>query len=475
MINPRPPHPPVPPDPARSADPVVSSAASSVPEPSVPETGDHLGVVRELLDGRWRDPDSGRVVRIPIRAIEIRDSLDGDEARLFFAGHPDCEKVAVVSDEITRDILGSRVVRALSPRASVSEVVLSRPKPAVETADDLRRRCESADALVAVGSGSVNDLVKYAAFRAGKSYDVFPTSPMNAYATGTASLTENGVKRSLPAKSARGVFFDLSVLAECPPRLIASAFGDVVCRPTAQADWRLSRAVKGGPYADTPYALLAVDEKRLLADAPKLQSRDLSALAVLVRTCVLNGLGSAVCGTTHCGSMAEHMISHYLDMFAGNAHPGTLHGEQVGAASLSVLRLQKMILAEPRPPRLRPASDPGEFLRREFGDEIGRDFAGQFAKKSLDENEIAEWNRRNEREWADFAAPMRAALSDPDDIARAMRAAGAKTSATELGFAPDFYREAVSRARFIRDRFTFLDIADDAGLLADFADAEARA
>ena len=445
------------------------------PPPAAPASGDHLGVIRELTEGRWRDPVSGERPRIPIRAIEIRDSLEGDEARLFFAGHPECKSVAVVSDQNTREILGRRVARALAARARVCEIVLDRPKPAVETADELRRRAAEADSLVAVGSGTVNDLVKFAAFSAGKPYDVFCTSPMNAYSTGAASLTEGGVKRSLAARCARGVFFDLAVLSRCPPRLIASAFGDVVCRPTAQADWLLSRAVKNTAYTGVPYALLAADEKRLLASAAELRAGSPAALAALTRACVLNGLGAAVSGTTHCGSMAEHMISHYLDMFAGDSHPGSLHGEQVGVAALSVLRLQTVILEKTRPPQLRPTGDRREFLRGAFGEAVGDDFAAQLEKKALNESDAEKWNARGEGEWAEFAAPMRTALVSPDGLARAMKAAGAKTAAAELGFGREIYREAMTRARFIRDRLTFLDVADDAGMLAEFAEAEAEA
>lgn len=442
---------------------------------SVSSNGDHLGVIRALLEGRWRDPDSSKPLSIPIRTIEIRDSLDGDEARLFFDDHPECETVAVVSDEITHDILAHRVARALSGRARVCEIVLSAPKPTLESAEDLRRRADDADVLVAVGSGTVNDLVKYAAFLGEKFYDVFPTSPMNAYTTGTASLTERGVKRSLQARCARGVFFDLSVLSACPPRLMASAFGDVVpCRPTAQTDWRLSRAVKNTPYTEAPYTLLAEDEKTLLADAGRLRSGDVPTLAALVRGCVLNGLGSVLGGgTTHCGSMAEHMISHYLDMFAGDAHPGSLHGEQVGVTSLSVLRLQSALLDRPSPPKLSPTIDRREFLRDAFGAEMGGEFAGQMEKKAMDEGDTQTWNARDADAWVEFAAPMRETLVSPDELERALKAAGAKTTADELGFDAAIYREALERARFIRDRFTFLDIADEAGMLAEFARAEA--
>jgi glycerol-1-phosphate dehydrogenase [NAD(P)+] len=42
-----------------------------------------------------------------------------------------------------------------------------------------------------------------------------------------------------------------------------------------------------------------------------------------------------------------------------------------------------------------------------------------------------------------------------------------------LGTPADFYREAVVHCREMRNRFSFLDIAADAGMLEDFARGEA--
>ena len=42
-----------------------------------------------------------------------------------------------------------------------------------------------------------------------------------------------------------------------------------------------------------------------------------------------------------------------------------------------------------------------------------------------------------------------------------MAEAGCQRTASELELDTDFYREAVSGARFIRDRFSMLDLVDD--------------
>ena len=431
------------------------------------ETGDrdYRGVLRALIDGDWRDA-SGAPLRVPIRALDIRETLDGAEGGLVRQLHGK-GKICVVCDQTTEAILGARVASNIG--GDCETLVLRDPRSTVDTAEQLRRQTRHADTLVAVGSGTVSDLVKYASFLGGKSYSVFPTSPMNAYTTGSASLTDAGIKRSLPAHNARGVFVDLQILTGCPQRLINSALSDVVCRTTAQVDWLLSRAFRGTPYSDVPYQLLAYDEASLFADARRLRERDLDVMASLVRTCALNGLGSAVVGSTHPGSMAEHMVSHYLDMFAGDAHPGTLHGEQVGVATLSVCRLQNRILRADSPPVIRFVKRGKDFFTRRFGGEQSGEYAACYAAKAFDARDAEKWNARLAPHWHDFTAPMRAVMLRVEQVAAPLTAAGAPMSAADLGFDAAFFAEALANARFIRDRFTILDVAGDSGQLESTA------
>ena len=54
-----------------------------------------------------------------------------------------------------------------------------------------------------------------------------------------------------------------------------------------------------------------------------------------------------------------------------------------------------------------------------------------------------------------------------DEMERLLIAAGAPTTAADLGLDPEFYREAVRHGHEMRDRFSFVDIAANAGLLED--------
>lgn len=427
------------------------------------------GVIDELVAGTWHHPRTGERARIPNDNIVIAEALDGAEPELVGELHRG-QSLIVVADRFTWDVLGQRVrdrLRALGP---VDALVWEKPRCSEDGVAELRSLTRHADALIAVGSGTVSDSVKYATFLDGRPYSVFPTSPMNAYTTPTASVSFGGFKRSITAHAARGVFFDLSILAKCPPRLIAAAFADVVCRTTSQVDWLLSHLVLGTRYDDTAYQLLAYDEATMLDRAGDFTSGDLEALAVLTRIAAIMGLGTSFTGTTHSGSMAEHMMSHYIDMFAGSGHPGSSHGEQVGVTTLTVSALQNQMLGSDTPPVLAPGTVPHARLLARYGEAMADEMARQAAVKALDGAAIDALNRRWSDGWLEFVAPLRDAMLPFERLWEPMTRAGAPRTATELGLDVAFYRDDIRDARFTRDRFSILDLAADAGLLDAFAE-----
>ena len=437
--------------------------------------GDHSGVLDALVRGEWEEPGTGVRHGIPIDAIAIRDSLDGAEAELVAMRHPG-ESLVVVSDPFTRDALGRRVLAALETAGlPVTEFVWEKPSCCEQGVETVREATRGRDALIAVGSGTINDTVKYASWLDGRPYSVFPTSPMNAYTTSTASVAFGGFKKSITCHGARGVFFDLSVLARCPPRLVSAAFADVICRTTAQVDWLLSHLLFDTAYAETPYALLAIDEPEMIRRADEMLAGDTDALALLTRIAAIMGLGTSFTVTTHSGSMHEHMISHYIDMFAGDAHPGSSHGEQVGVATVTMSRLQNAMLGLERPPELRPTAIPEARLRERFAPSVADNLVEQSRVKALDARASDALNARLERDWSALRARLGEALLPFDVLHRAMGEAGCRRTASELELDPVFYREAVANARWTRDRYGMLDLAGDAILPDDGAGSHLEA
>ncbi len=419
--------------------------------------------LEKLLAGEFRDPEGGEPLVAPIRTVVIEDSLAGREADLV-AQLDLGSRLAVVSDPTTRAVLGRRVEQALGPIAEVESIVLpAQPEPDLETVNRLRRAIGSAGALIAVGSGTINDLCKYASAQAGLPFAVFATAPsMNGYTSINAAITTLGHKRSLAARPAAAVFLDLEVLAAAPVRMIRAGLGDCLCRATAQADWLLAHLLLGRPYRQAPFALLAEDEGPLLAASAELVAGDLDAIRRLVKTLVLSGFGMALCGGSEPASQGEHLISHYADMLGDPAWPASFHGEQIGVATLTMARLQAQILDGP-PPHVDPSRIDEAALSRHFGPELGHACWQEFRKKRVDPGAAIQLNHRLRERWDEIRARIGAIHKAPEELGAVLERAGAPTTPEALGWPRAFYQQAVRHARFIRNRYTFLDLAADSG------------
>jgi glycerol-1-phosphate dehydrogenase [NAD(P)+] len=421
-----------------------------------------------LLAGEFRDPDDGQLLVAPIRTVVIGDSLAGAEADLTDALDLG-GRLAVVSDATTHNVMGRRIERALDRIAEIQSVVLPQhPEPDAETVGRLRSAAVDADALIAVGSGTLNDLCKYASALDRKPYAVFATAPsMNGYTSVNAAITVEGHKKSLPAQAASGVFLDLEVLAAAPVRLIRAGLGDSVCRCTAQADWLLAHLLLGRPYRTAPFALLAEDEAALFEAPEALAGGDPEAIRRLVRTLVLSGFGMTLCGGSEPASQGEHLISHYADMMGDPSWPEALHGEQIGVTTLTMASLQASLLDGP-PPRIDLCPIDEAALIAHFGPELGRSCWQEFRPKRVDPGAAIQLNHRLAERWEEIRRRIAAIHRPPQQLRETLERAGAAITPEALGWPRAFYRDAVRHAREIRNRYTFLDLAADSGVLDRF-------
>ena len=428
-----------------------------------------------LFAGRFVDVDTGLAVEPPTREVHIEESLEGREVelitRLDLGDH-----LVVVADPDTRRVLGERVIGALRRAAKVTEVQLdAHPHADMATAAEIARRAESADALIAVGSGTINDLCKYASAQLGVPYVVFATAPsMNGYLSANAAITDKGHKKSLPAHVPAAALFDLRVLSEAPARMIHSGLGDSLCRATAQSDWLLAHYLRNVPYRQAPFDLLAADEEHLFAEAEALVRGGIDAMRSLVRTLVLSGAGMTLCGSSQPASQGEHLISHYIDMMAPAERGEHLHGVQVGVTTLTMARLQDSLLNGP-PPVVSETKPERDDVIAHFGAETGEACWQEFTKKRLTSREVDGFNERIAARWDDLRAAIEPIWRSPRELAGILERAGASTTPESIEASKTFYRNAVTHARELRNRYTFLDLAGDAGRLGAAFGGEPRA
>ncbi|WP_162918957.1 sn-glycerol-1-phosphate dehydrogenase [Taklimakanibacter deserti] len=420
--------------------------------------------IAQLLDGTYEDPDGLGRQGVATRSLVIAPTLEGMERDLVgslgFDPH-----IAIVSDKTTYEVLGKRIERALFGAFHVQSIVLPEvPHADEKTVAAIRKATRMAGALIAVGSGTINDLCKFVSALDGKPYAVFATAPsMNGYTSVNAAITEHGHKKSLPAQAPCGAFFDLAILASAPSRLIRSGLGDSLCRATAQADWLLAHLLFDQPYRQLPYALLKDDEAPLFDQSAALMAGDIAAMERLVRTLVLSGFGTAIYGTSAPASQGEHLISHYIDMLGNPARPLVYHGEQIGVTTLSMARLQQRML-EARPILKPDTETQADFIAR-YGVTLGQSCWSDYARKRLERERIEMVNDRIACSWQKMADRIAAISLSPDRLSQVLIAAGAPVTPQEVHLPRPFYEEALLRCREIRDRFTFLDLAASCGRL----------
>lgn len=411
-----------------------------------------------LLAGQFVDPDHGGLLAAETRSLVIADSLAGREAELV--AELEIEgRVAIVSDRVTHAVLGARVERALASRFGVQSIVVPAPHADAATVAQLGAAlAPGTAAVIAVGSGTINDLCKMVAFERGLPQAVFATAAsMNGYTSVSASIAVDGVKRSFRTCTPAGAFFDLAVIAGAPAPLTRAGLGDSTARSTCQADWLLAHLLLGRPYREAPFALLAPDEEHLLRESRAIGAGDPAAVRALVRTLVLSGFGMTLCNGSYPASQGEHLLGHYLELI----HPlDVLHGAQIGVCTIVMAALQERILRGPAPV-LRPSSITRASLEHAYGTRTGAACWDEYVRKRLDAARADELTARLAAQWDAIRARIERTALGPARITAVLAAAGAPTLPAELGYTDDEMARAVQNARILRDRYTFLDLAAD--------------
>ncbi|WP_413990473.1 iron-containing alcohol dehydrogenase [Labrys okinawensis] len=428
-------------------------------------------LLHRLLEGTLTDSETGERLSVPVRKVTIGTGL-GPVAAQLVASLGLGRRLAVVMDPDTRRAMGEAVAGALSAGHLVESIVLdAHPHPDMEVVEEVRAMSREADGLIAVGSGSINDIVKHAAHLSGKPYAVFGTAlSMNGYTSSSAAITEKGLKKSLASTAPQGVFLDLDVLAAAPKRLIAAGFGDSICRCTAQTDWLMSHLIRDTRYREIPFALQREEEAALMAHPGRLIAGDREAVALLARMLVLSGFGMTLAGGSYPASQSEHLVAHYIDMRGQNL-PRAYHGEHIAVTTVTVARLQERMLGRTSL-AIRASADTPALFAREFGAQLGAECWSAFEPKLLDEEGAAALNRRLAADWPDIRRRLLAVSRPSTEVKAALQSVDAPVKPADVGIPDPFYSEALRNARRIRDRFGVLDLAEAAGELDDFVAAE---
>ena len=270
------------------------------------------------------------------------------------------------------------------------------------------------DMLLAVGSGTLNDVTKYVSARTDVPYVIAATAPsMDGYASTVAPTILDGFKTTLPAVYPAAIVADVDILKDAPMPMLTAGFGDIIGKFTSLADWRLSHQLNGEYYCPEVAGVIEAAVETCAANAQALAQREPQAIQAVTEALILSGLAMGMVGVSRPASGAEHQMAHYWEMDAlrrGEEHP--LHGNAVGVGTVLAASLYEMA---------------AEYLPQ------------------------------------GFAAP------DKGQILACLQAAGSCADPKELGIRRELCLESLLHAMELRDRFTVQKLLEQKGQLISCA------
>ena len=255
------------------------------------------------------------------------------------------KNVFVLCDKNIYLAAGEKVCRILEKEGiAFTLCVLPEEKPAPDertVGSAIMHFDTSADMIVAVGSGVVNDTGKILAAVSKIPYCIVATAPsMDGYASATSSMERNGLKVSLPSKAANVIIGDTDVLKNAPLPMLSSGLGDMLAKYVSICEWRISAIVTGEYYCEFVAELIRSALKKCVSNAEGLMKREEAAVEAVFEGLCIGGIAMTLAGLSRPASGVEHYISHVWDMRALEFGASSdFHGTQCALGTLVSVKL----------------------------------------------------------------------------------------------------------------------------------------
>jgi glycerol-1-phosphate dehydrogenase [NAD(P)+] len=384
----------------------------------------------------------------------------------------------VVMDANTWEAAGKRTMTALRQAGQRARALRfnerSGLRATLEKVRFVRRRLGGDWVPVAVGSGVITDIVRYAAHTSDRDFVSVPTAAsMDGYASSVAALERQGVKVTYPARAPRAIFAEPEVLSAAPPELTRSGLGDLLGKATAHVDWLTAHLLYGEAYDGQAEALIQEPLEFVVGRAAAILDGKPDAIAGLFTGLVRSGQAMALVGSSRPASGCEHHASHFWDLLAGRGlRPHSPHGLQVGYATGFAMRLQRFALERALPRLQTPAavSDPLCPEAREWLGTPTEEIRTAVEEKRRFASDLSHWPRgaASRESVADRLSPAFEVFSL---VQAALDLAQIPTAPGFLGIDARTLRATFRYATRLRARYTVIDLLEGQGVLEQAIEA----
>jgi glycerol-1-phosphate dehydrogenase [NAD(P)+] len=404
--------------------------------------------------------------------LPVYIATDAVEHLLQFCHERQMSHFMLVADQNTYPILGHRVEEALRGEGfDVKSVVLTGKEiepneyyimQVLLKADRVER------VYVAVGSGVITDITRFASHRTRTVFISVPTAPsVDGFTSVGAPLVIGNWKQTVPAHPPVAVFGDETTLRQAPRPMIASGFGDMLGKYTSLADWKIGSILWDEPY-DEEIAQRAYRALYSCSDnAESIGHAEPEGICAQMWGLAETGLCMVIVESSRPAGGSEHHISHFLEMkLMREGRKAIFHGAKVGVACTMVARhyeqfrrlsrrdVADRLAAIPVPTREEEIAT----IRRGLGELAEQAIVEQAPFLNLGPAGQASLRQRIVDRWDEVQAAA-AKVPEEAQLKAWLATAGGPTDTRTLGLGDEEVAQAWHYAHWLRNRFTAIKLA----------------
>ena len=429
------------------------------------------------------------------KACRLGPDVTEQVAALFRELFPEARRALVVDDVNTKRVAGDRVIALLKASGmDVSEYTINPDgswfhatyDKVEEVRDVIKAHLPAIP--VAVGSGTINDLVKRGSEEVGVRYMVVGTAAsMDGYTSSGAAVTKDGMKQTLSCRAPLGALVDSQVSAEAPREMTAAGYADLLAKIPAGADWILADALasalpeteKHGCERIHPLAWKCVQGplRASLANPRGVASGDEGEIRKLSEGLIMSAFAMQASGTSRPASGTEHQVSHYWEMedlsFEGKP---VSHGFKVGIGTListatieflleqdlANLDVEATVAKWPKTFAELAATFPAIYGNRPA--HIRR-AESEMAKKYSTPEELRRELGFIKANWQELSAKLKSQIMPFDEVRANLMAVGAPYEPEMIGVSRSKLCETYRGVQYMRNRYFTIDLVSRLGLM----------
>ena len=394
--------------------------------------------------------------------VEIESGLTARMGKILAdANFP--KKVLLVSDQNAMIAAAGTVESIEAAGFEVKKLVYQNMMYAkIEQVREVEALCADVDGIIAVGTGSINDICRVASFQQKKEFCIVATAPsMDGFASDTAPIIENNFKNSYFVEQPRIILADTKVLAKAPLELKAAGFGDMVAKYIGIADWQIANLLIDEYYCPAVADITMQGVKKVVELADKVNSEDEAAAGNIMEGLILSGLGMKLAKSSRPASGAEHVVSHYWECYklARGIWP-EFHGKKVGVASVLINRIYHNIADRVEDVNPVVENTDWDLIRAQFDETQHADLMKVNTPSIMDKVDPA----RLKAIWPQIRKIIKTVLPTDEEMMAMMKAAGAPTEPADVHVDDELLAKGLRYHSYMRYRILLTRLMPMLGL-----------